>query len=143
MRDVIKGFICGIAMMAVLYILHYMVVYDQWVFELRVGTIILLIVLIIAIATDNSESKRAGVLKARSLRRFHHWDHITTDDGESESLLRDSEGADRYFGDGWLEGYQAGQESRHGEILAAAIGFSFIGMIVAVVIYVVLNWLFG
>jgi hypothetical protein len=144
MRDAIKGFICGMAMMAVLYILHYMVAYDPMRgFELRVGTIILLIVLIIAIATDNGKSKQARVLKARSLRRFHHWVHIATDDDNSESPLRDTKDADRYFGDGWLEGYQAGQESRHGEILGAAIGFSFIGMIVAVVIYVVLNWLFG
>ena len=123
MRDVIKGLICGIFAMAVLYILHYIVAYDPMRgFELRLGTLIMLIVLIIAIATDNGKSKQARVLKARSLRRFHHWDHITTDDDESESLLRDSEGADRYFGDGWLEGYQAGQESRHGEILGAAAG---------------------
>ena len=144
MRDAIKGFICGIAMIAVLYILHSMVAYEPMrSFELRVGTIILLIVLIIAIANDDGKSKQARVLKARSLRRFHHWDHIATDDDNPESLLRDSEDADRYFCNGWLAGYQDGQESRHGEILTAAIGFSFIGMIVTVVIYVVLNWLFG
>ena len=144
MRDAIKGLIWGMAVMAVLYILHYMVAYDpMWGFELRLGMFTILVVLIIATTTDDGTSKQARVLKAESLRNFRHWNSIAADDDKSESLLLDSTDVDRYFCDGWLAGYQAGQESRYWEIAAAVLLSSFIVAIVGGVIIVVLSWLFG
>ena len=109
MRDAMKGLIWGMAVMAVLYMLHYMVVCDPiWFFELGLGASILLIALIIAIATD---------------------------DGKSKSPLLDTTDANRYFLNGWLAGYQVGQESMYGAIAGAAIIFVTVGSVVTIMFF--------